>query len=147
MKKLTKPGDQLIFLINRLKKLSPTHKILTEMDITFSQIRLLLCVADAPGNSMKKIADSLEVAFPTVSETTFVLFKKGLIKYVRDPDDRRFKRIYLTDDGEKISRKFNQEREEYALKFLSGLLPDEQENFLAMLERTISYAESTNLIQ
>ena len=145
METITSPKSTLVNLLRRLKKLSPKQKMLAGLDVTYAQIRLLRTVSNFSGNTMKQISNSLGLAFPTLSKSACTLLKQGLLDLRPDPDDRRKKRVHLTQEGEIIVRNFIREEEKLASQFLSGLLPEEQDIFLDLLEKVISVAEASNV--
>ncbi|MBN9105066.1 MAG: MarR family transcriptional regulator [Propionibacteriaceae bacterium] len=70
------------------------------LDLTVQQLRVLNLVASEPGLSSQDLARQLAVSPPTASGLVDRLEEKGVLERRRDPDDRRLRRLYLTDLGQ-----------------------------------------------
>jgi DNA-binding MarR family transcriptional regulator/GNAT superfamily N-acetyltransferase len=53
--------------------------------------------------SITEIANSLKISHPAVIQTTQMLIKKGLIKSFPDSQDRRIRRLAITEKGKKLA--------------------------------------------
>lgn len=73
-------------------------------DLTLQQMRVLRLAAGTPGLSVHALARALGVSGPTASGMVERLVRKGLLLRVDDPDDRRVRRVHLTDRAEQILR-------------------------------------------
>jgi DNA-binding MarR family transcriptional regulator len=69
------------------------------LDLTVQQVRVLNLVAAVPGLSSQDLARQLAVSAPTASGLVDRLEEKGVLERRRDPDDRRLRRLYLTEVG------------------------------------------------
>jgi DNA-binding MarR family transcriptional regulator len=70
------------------------------LDLTVQQLRVLNLVASEPGLSSQDLARQLAVSPPTASGLVDRLEEKGVLERRRDPDDRRLRRLYLTELGQ-----------------------------------------------
>jgi DNA-binding MarR family transcriptional regulator/GNAT superfamily N-acetyltransferase len=61
----------------------------------------LLYTQDAP-LSISEIASSLKISHPAVIQTTQMLIKKGLIRSFPDSQDRRIRRLAITEKGKEL---------------------------------------------
>ncbi len=61
----------------------------------------LIYTQDSP-LSISEIASSLKISHPAVIQTTQMLIKKGLIKSFQDSQDRRIRRLAITEKGKKL---------------------------------------------
>lgn len=68
-------------------------------DLTMQQMRVLGVVGHEPGLTGQELSARLSVSAPTASGLVDRLSAKGLVARVEDPDDRRVRRIELTDAG------------------------------------------------
>jgi DNA-binding MarR family transcriptional regulator len=112
---------------------------LLEMSIT--QIKLLHLLEEVDHEvTLKEAAESLPLSLPATSRTVDDLVRRGMLERHEDHEDRRMKRISLTETGRSVSRRLNAAR-------LSGLgqftqtLGEEERNSLsralaALLQRT-----------
>ena len=72
---------------------------MSEKDTHPGQAIMLWMLSEHEGVSQSELADTLNVARPTVSIMLHKLEKAGLIERRKDETDRRYLRIYLTDAG------------------------------------------------
>ncbi len=61
------------------------------------------------------------------------LERKGLLHRERDPEDRRFLRLYLTEKGREFLRESTEQINEEFRRRLEGLSPDETKELARML--------------
>jgi DNA-binding MarR family transcriptional regulator len=85
------------------------------LELTLTQIKLLHHLEDQSRElTLKEAADSVRISLPAASRTVDDLFRRGYVMRHEDPDDRRMKRVSLTDAGRAAIRRLNAAR-------LSGL--------------------------
>src|SRR5438270_1261991 len=100
------------------------------LELTLTQIKLLHHLEDqARELTLKEAADLVLISLPAASRTVDDLVRRGFVERHEDTEDRRMKRITLTDAGRSVIRRLNAAR-------LSGL-----ERFT----QTLSDAERTHL--
>lgn len=109
------------------------------LELTLTQIKLLHHLDDAGSDlSLGEGAELVHVSLPAASRTVEDLVRRGYVERREDSDDRRMKRIRLTDTGRAAIRRLNAAR-------LSGL-----EQFVQSLdepERAALAAALTQLVQ
>ena len=135
--------DQLLDLLNRLRKLTFAQHPLQDTGVTMPQLALLDWLAAAPGCSVQEIANGLGLTAPTVSVSVRRLEKAGLLKRQPDPQDKRALQLFLTPQGQALQERAWAFRREKTRRLLAGLSPDERTMLLALLERAIATAEAT----
>lgn len=108
-----------------------TFNAIAELDLSFTQIKAL-CALDADGEerSVKALAESLGVSLPAMSRAVDGLFERGFVGREEDPEDRRMKRVRLTDAGRTVPQALNEARLS-ALQELLHSLGDEEAGALA----------------
>jgi DNA-binding MarR family transcriptional regulator len=85
------------------------------LDLTLTQIKLLHHLEDASRElTLKEAADSVLISLPAASRTVDDLVRRGFVARHEDTEDRRMKRVSLTDPGRAVIRRLNAAR-------LSGL--------------------------
>ncbi len=85
------------------------------LELSLSQIKLLHHLEDQPRElSLKQAAEVVHVSMPAASRMVDDLVRRGLAQRREDEDDRRMKRVCLTDGGRIAIRRLNAAR-------LSGL--------------------------
>ena len=69
------------------------------LGLSLSQIKSLGFMAERDPVTLGDIADEIGLSLPAVSRAVEGLHKRGLVKRVEDPADRRAKRVSLTAKG------------------------------------------------
>lgn len=103
---------------------------IADLELSFTQIKALCALeTEGEGRSVKALGDSLGVSLPAMSRAVDGLFERGLVGRQEDPEDRRMKRVRLTDEGRKVPTALNESRLS-ALAELMGSLEDEEASAL-----------------
>ena len=96
-----------------------TFNTIAELDLSFTQIKALCALeADGEERSVKALAESMGVSLPAMSRAVDGLFERGFVSREEDSEDRRMKRVRLTDAGRTVPQALNESR----LSALQGLL-------------------------
>ncbi len=112
-----------------------TFNAIAELDLSFTQIKALCALeTDGEERSVKALAESLGVSLPAMSRAVDGLFERGFVGREEDTEDRRMKRVRLTDAGRTVPQALNEARQS-ALQELLGSLGDEE---AAALEHALS---------
>ena len=92
---------------------------IAELELSFTQIKAL-CAMDMESEelSVKALADLMGVSLPAMSRAVDGLFERGFVSREEDSEDRRMKRVRLTDAGRTVPQALNESR----LSALQGLL-------------------------
>lgn len=104
-------------------------------DITMSQMAVLLALDGAEGGSMslKELEASLHVAQSTTAGIVARLEQKGMLRATGDPEDRRVKRVQITDMGRACCREGETGMARAEETILSGLTDAERSIFHTLL--------------
>jgi len=74
-----------------------------EQDLTFSQLKTLLLLAEhAKTLSVKDVAERLGISLPAASRAVDSLVRRGLAERAEDALDRRVKRVRTTRKGDRL---------------------------------------------
>jgi DNA-binding MarR family transcriptional regulator len=85
------------------------------LELTLTQIKLLHHLEDQTRElTLKEAADLVLISLPAASRTVEDLVRRGFVERHEDAEDRRMKRVTLTDNGRSVIRRLNAAR-------LSGL--------------------------
>jgi DNA-binding MarR family transcriptional regulator len=77
-----------------------------ESGLTLTQCKTLLMLAGPEGEEPyagRDIAERLHVSLPSVSRAVDELVRSRLVRRVEDPDDRRVRRLTITDKGRRLA--------------------------------------------
>jgi DNA-binding MarR family transcriptional regulator len=128
------PGDlasDLYALIVFLHKNcnSDLFEALGALELTLTQIKLLHHLEHVDRElTLKEAAEGVMVSLPAASRTVDDLVHRGFVDRHEDVDDRRMKRVRLTDEGRAVSRRLNAARLNSLEQFAVTLSPSERES-------------------
>jgi DNA-binding MarR family transcriptional regulator len=81
---------------------------------------------DAP--YIQELAESLGTSMPSLSRAVDGLVRKGLVTRSEDPDDRRRRRVALTESGNEIVNRFFHSRAAGVIEFASELTEEQRQH-------------------
>jgi len=82
-----------------------------------------------------ELADSLGVTRANITNLLTTLIDKDLIQQIEDKQDRRKKRLVLTNKGERLISSMQSERARSNAEMLVGLSKNEKESFLSYIQK------------
>ena len=134
-KQTTLAGDlyALLVFVNKHCN-SDLFEAVGALELTLTQIKLLhhLEAATEP-LTLKEAAELVLVSLPAASRTVDDLVRRGFVARHEDVDDRRMKRISLTEAGRAVSRRLNAARLSGLEQFIETLSGAEREKVAAAL--------------
>jgi DNA-binding MarR family transcriptional regulator len=110
-------------------------RALAEFDLSLTQVKaahLLDGIDEA--TSVKHLADLVGVSLPAMSRSIDGLHSRGFVERHEDPDDRRMKRVRITDAGRDVVRALHEARLSTLQGFLDSLDDDQVARLAAALE-------------
>lgn len=97
------------------------------LELGMTQIKLLHHLELAPRElTVKEAAELVPLSLPAASRAVDDLHRRGLIQRHEDAEDRRMKRVSLTDRGRSVIRKLNAARLNGLQQFTQTLNEDER---------------------
>lgn len=104
--------------------------------VTCTQHRTLVFLEKAGGRStQKEIETYLEVSHPTVVGILGGLESKGLVQCRLDSDDKRVKRVFLSEEGRKLLQNSLNDAVEMGNVFWKDISDEELEILIGILEK------------
>ena len=104
------------------------------LDLSLTQIKLLHHLEDASSElTLKEAAESVHVSLPAASRMVDDLVRRGFVARTEDAEDRRMKRVRLTDSGGQVIRQLNAARQNGFETFAHTLSPTEHEQLARAL--------------
>ena len=133
--------EENLFLFRRFRLLDQAGKQrvdqqFQEMELTAMQSYVLRYLHDRAGEVVypKDIEQRFHLTHPTVSGLLARLEAKGFIVCTPDPDDRRCKRIRLTERARQCDAAVGQAFETLERVMCSGMSDEEQQTLLRLLD-------------
>jgi DNA-binding MarR family transcriptional regulator len=103
-----------------------TFKAIAELDLSFTQIKALCAVeAEDRALSLGELAEGLGVSLGAMSRAVDGLYERGLVERDEDREDRRIKRVALTDSGHSVPRALNEARLSALSELIESLAEEE----------------------
>ena len=108
--------------------------LLDELDLSMSHVKALGVLADCGCElSVKEVSEELGLSLPGGSRTIDALLRSGYLERREDDQDRRMKRIGITESGRDVSRRILEARLEGLEKFTSSFAPEQRTRLMAAL--------------
>ncbi len=107
---------------------------------SMSQIGALFHIRRAHTRGVTEIGDELGVSSAAASQMLDRLVQQGLITRTEDPNDRRVKRLVLTDHGKQLLKNGIHARQEWIQDLATLLTPAEKEQVIAAMQILIAKA-------
>ncbi len=86
-------------------------RALGELDLSMTQVKLLYCLDDPEHElSLGDLAGDLSLSLPAASRAIDALQQRGYVERREDEQDRRMKRVRITDAGTDALRRLNRTR-------------------------------------
>ncbi|MEX0960101.1 MAG: MarR family transcriptional regulator [Burkholderiales bacterium] len=123
------------FILNDVARLMRTtfDRRVRSLGLTRSQWWVLNHLYRNDGVTQSELADMLEIEKPTLGRLLDRLEAKGWVRRGNDVNDRRAKRIYLTEEVAPAMKAMRAAAAEVRREALSGLSTEEQERFVDTL--------------
>lgn len=127
-----------VLLCHDVTRLSRAKARETNIDGIMSQpgARLVLShLATCDGISQRYLVERTHLRAPTVSVILRKMEEEGMVEILQSPEDRREKRVHITDYGRQVDMKGIAKIKETDAMALKGLSEDEIETLMSLLGR------------
>ena len=108
-----------------------------------SQVKAIYAFRDNDSYSMKELADNSGVKLPNMTLMIDEMERAGMVRRVRDKDDRRKVMVGLTLEGKKIRDRFLEKRQTFAKEMFMRLVKDDREELLSSLASVCRILDKT----
>ena len=115
-----------------------------ESGLTLTQSKTLLMLAGPEGSEPcagRDIAERLQVSVPSVSRAVDELVRKRLVSRVEDREDRRIRRLSITDEGRRLAGEIVDARMADMEAFVASLTPVQRRKLDAALDAMLGQFE------
>lgn len=104
-------------------------------DVTSEQWSIMFCLIGEEGMTHKELASRTEKDRANVTRLVDQLERKGLVKRVNNPEDRRSIFLHLTEEGKKIVQALIPIEQAFIRNLLKGVSEEELEQFTATIHK------------
>jgi DNA-binding MarR family transcriptional regulator len=122
-------AGELLELWHHLMKGSSQHlyALITELEISITQMKTLHVLTDCAREvSVKELSDRLGLSMPGASRMVESLLRRGWLERREDLDDRRIKRVGITDAGREIVDRIETARLVGLEQYAAALTPEQR---------------------
>lgn len=116
-----------------------------EMHLTYLEYVMLIRIYDHEGARQDDLAEMLFLDKAVVTRTMNLLQEKGLVRRERDEDDRRVRRIFLTDYGREKHAYLRNIIQRWVDYLTAGMDPEEVRTMIAGFRALAERASQANL--
>jgi DNA-binding MarR family transcriptional regulator len=103
------------------------YALIAELDVSITHMKTLHVLADGGSElSVKELSDRLGLSLPGASRIVDALMRRGWLERREDPDDRRMKRVRITDDGRKVLDRIEAARLAGLEDYAASLTPEQR---------------------
>lgn len=135
---------RLISILHRKSQVYINYA-LSEFNITSAEYSFLLCLFKEDGKTQEQLSSYLDIDKSATTRAIKSLEEKDYVIKLKDSNDKRFNRIYLTEKAKKNKKKIRQ-RIFYWSDFLMEDINDEDaEIVFKALENMVNKIDKTNL--
>ncbi len=114
----------------------------TGLELTPEQAGLIKHLNEEQGINQRELAANLFKDVGAITRLVDALEKKGLLKRMPDPNDRRSHRLELTPAGQKKSRQIGELQAALKERLFECLSPGEEEELASLLLKLKEHAET-----
>jgi DNA-binding MarR family transcriptional regulator len=103
------------------------YALIAELDVSITQMKTLHVLTDGGSElSVKELSDRLGLSLPGASRIVDALMRRGWLERREDPDDRRMKRVRITDEGRKVLDRIEAARLAGLEDYAASLTPEQR---------------------
>jgi DNA-binding MarR family transcriptional regulator len=118
-------------------------RFMDETDLSFSQMSVLMRLFHGSNCGVSEIGEQLGVTNAAASQTVDRMVQLGLIERTEDPEDRRAKRLALTEKGRVLIEKGIDARSKWIEGLTDALTLEQQNMIISALTRLTEAARKT----
>ena len=119
------------------------RRFMDETGLSFSQINILMRLVHGKSTGVSEIGEQLGVTNAAASQAVDRLVQLDLIERTEDPEDRRAKRLALTQKGRVLIEKGIEARSKWIEGLTDALTPEQQNMIISALTLLTEAAQKT----
>lgn len=134
-KNVKKVNDILVNLFNLVLELEEQAvRESSSKDLSITEVHTLVAIGKGRPRTMTHVANLLGISVSTLTTAVNKLVKKGYVDRLRDEEDRRIVRIYLTEDGIAAVEAHEAFHESMVSEALSHIPEEELPRFISSID-------------
>jgi DNA-binding MarR family transcriptional regulator len=103
------------------------YALIAELDISITHMKTLHALSECAREiSVKQVSERLNLSLPGASRIVDALMRRGWLERREDPDDRRMKRVRITDEGRKVLDRIEAARLAGLEDYAASLTPEQR---------------------
>jgi DNA-binding MarR family transcriptional regulator len=114
-----------------------------ESTLEASEVDTLDQIAWTELGRMHEIAEGLQIEASTATRAVDRLERRGLVERRSDPDNRRFTRVVLTDEGRRVQANLLERRLAFTMQVLDHFGPDDRAALVRLLPELVDVVTGT----
>jgi DNA-binding MarR family transcriptional regulator len=124
-------------------------RVIDEIGLGLIQLKVLMTLYGAPEQppTLSSVAEKLDLSMPSASRAVEWLVKRDYVARAEDPNDRRARRLELTEAGDELAHRLLSARLEGLGQFAASLGDEERERLSAALELLLEREEFADVYQ
>jgi DNA-binding MarR family transcriptional regulator len=119
-------------------------RVVDELGLSFSQVKMLLLLEDGGERSVKAIAAHLVLSLPAASRAVDGLVERGFVTRRESAEDRRSRIVALSSSGHAVVTAMLRARLATLDTFVAEITPAERDNLLAALLPIVERIKSSD---
>lgn len=133
-------------LLTYLRRSVPRQsEVVSKMGMTLHQFRALIMVYNEDGCTTTDLADAVRVHPSVATGIVQRMVSRGIFRRVEDADDRRIRRLYLTEEGRAIADEVVGTARQQRRDQLAALDDDELASLARLLQRVTTSIEGARV--
>lgn len=135
-------GKQISILFRQLNLYF--NRELSEINISATELLYLSSLYSKDGITQDDLAQEYSVDKAAVTRTLQLMEKKGLIVRKTNTDDKRAKRLFLTDKAKALEKKLREIQAQWIHEMTKGMEKNSIDNFSKQIDSMVERAKKLN---
>lgn len=114
---------------------APLVQFAEQYNLTLSQLKVLFVLSSREQpQAVSELARATTLSLPAAGRAVDAVVRSGLVSRSEDPDDRRVKRIALTETGRQVADEINERRAATLRELVMQMSPDDRSALASALD-------------
>jgi DNA-binding MarR family transcriptional regulator len=123
---------------------SDLFRVVDELGLSFSQVKMLFLLEDGGEHSVKEIAGHLVLSLPAASRAVDGLVERGFVTRRESAEDRRSRIVALSGSGQQVAAEMLRARLATLDRFVAAIPLEERDSLLTALLPIVERIKSSD---